>query len=156
MKKNLFVLCLLLCTTTLVRAQFGGKGAGTDSDPYQITNADELFEVRNDLLASYKLMNDVDLEQWIEEDNPTQGWSPIGNTDTPFQGTFDGNNKVIKGLYIKRTTMDNVGLFGHVLQTTIKNLALLAPIVTGNDNVGALVGRSGQEGQRVQVFRCRR
>ena len=140
MKKNLFVLCLLLCTTTLVRTQFGGKGAGTDSDPYQITNADELFEVRNDLLASYKLMNDVDLEQWIEEDNPTQGWSPIGNTDTPFQGTFDGNNKVIKGLYIKRTTMDNVGLFGHVLQTTIKNLALLAPIVTGNDNVGALVG----------------
>ena len=96
MKKNLFVLCLLLCTTTLVRAQFGGKGAGTDSDPYQITNADELFEVRNDLLASYKMMNDVDLEQWIEEDNPTQGWSPIGNTDTPFQGTFDGNNKVIK------------------------------------------------------------
>mgnify|MGYP001348614978 FL=1 len=95
MKKNLFVLCLLLCTTTLVRAQFGGKGAGTDSDPYQITNADELFEVRNDLLASYKMMNDVDLEQWIEEDNPTQGWSPIGNTDTPFQGTFDGNNKVI-------------------------------------------------------------
>ncbi len=140
MKKNLFALCLLLCVTTLVRAQFSGKGAGTDSDPYQITNADELFEVRNDLSASYKLMNDIDLKQWIEEDNPTQGWNPIGNEDTPFQGTFDGSNKVIKGVYIKRTTMNNVGLFGHVLQTTIKNLALLAPVVTGNDNVGVLIG----------------
>ena len=142
MKKNFFVLCLLLCTTTLVRAQFSGSGAGTANDPYQITNADELFEVRNDMSASYKLMNDIDLKQWIEEDNPTQGWSPIGNEDTPFQGTFDGNNKLIKGLYIKRTTMNNVGLFGYVLQTTIKNLALLAPVVTGNDNVGALVGNS--------------
>lgn len=140
MKKSIIMVFLLLCTTTLVKAQFSGKGAGTESDPYQITNADELFEVRNDLSACYKLMNDVDLKQWIQEDNPTQGWSPIGNEDTPFQGTFDGNNKLIKGLYIKRTTMNNVGLFGHVLQTTIKNLALLTPIVTGNDNVGALVG----------------
>lgn len=142
MKKSIIMVFLLLCTTTLVKAQFSGKGAGTESDPYQITNADELFEVRNDLSACYKLMNDVDLKQWIEEDNPTQGWSPIGNKDTPFQGSFNGNNKVIKGLYIKRATMDNVGLFGFVLQTTIKNLALLAPVVIGNDNVGALIGNS--------------
>lgn len=142
MKKSIIMVFLLLCTTTLVKAQFSGKGAGTESDPYQITNADELFEVRNDLSACYKLMNDVDLKQWIQEDNPTQGWSPIGNKDTPFQGSFNGNNKVIKGLYIKRATMDNVGLFGFVLQTTIKNLALLTPVVIGNDNVGALVGNS--------------
>ncbi|WP_291584279.1 dockerin type I repeat-containing protein [Bacteroides sp.] len=143
MKKNLFVLCLLLCTTTLVRAQFSGNGAGTANDPYQITNADELFEVRNDLLASYKLMNDIDLKQWIEEDNPTQGWSPIGNEDTPFQGTFDGNNKVIKGLYINRSSSDNIGLFGYIKTSVINDVALLSPIISGSNNVGGVVGKCG-------------
>lgn len=143
MKKNLFVLCLLLCATTLVRAQFSGKGTGTANDPYQITNADELFEVRNDLSASYKLMNDVDLKQWIEEDNPTQGWSPIGNEDTPFQGTFDGNNKVIKGLYINRSSSDNIGLFGYIKTSVINDVALLSPIISGNNNVGGVVGKCG-------------
>ena len=132
----MYVLCPLC-----VFAQFSGKGSGTTDDPYQITNADELFEVRNSLSASYKLMNDVDLTEWIAENNPTQGWSPIGDENSPFTGFFDGNQKMIKGLYIKRPSTDNIGLFGYIAYPCIiENLYLKSPIVVGKNNCGALAG----------------
>lgn len=120
-------------------AQFSGKGSGTETDPYQITNADELFEVRNDLSACYKMMNDVDLTEWIAEDNPVQGWNPIGSSISPFSGVFDGGGKTIKGLYINRN-VDNVGLFGVVKNAEIRNVSLVNVSVTGNDNVGCVAG----------------
>lgn len=119
---------------------FTGKGGGTEKDPYQITNADEFFEIRNELDAYYKLMNDIDLADFIKEDNPTFGWAPIGNATTPFTGTLDGNNRSIKGLYINRPNMDNVGLFGCVAKSNIHNLSILNAEIIGNYNVGTLIG----------------
>lgn len=120
-------------------AQFSGKGSGTETDPYQVTNADELFEVRNDLSACYRMMNDVDLTEWIAEDNPVQGWNPIGSSNAPFSGVFDGDGKTIKGLYINRN-VDNVGLFGVIKNAEISNVALVNASVTGNDFVGCIAG----------------
>ena len=132
---------MLLAACSLgMQAQFSGQGSGTEKDPYQITNADQLFDVRNDLTACYKVMNDIDLATWIQEDNPRQGWNPIGTKATPFTGWFDGNGKSIKGLYINKANVDCVGLFGYIKGATIKNIALLNPIVTGRNGVGAIVG----------------
>lgn len=142
MRRYLFMFYLLVPAIT-VYAQFSGKGAGTKSDPYQVTNVDELFEVRNDLSACYKLMNDIDLEQWIKEDNPLQGWNPIGNETNPFKGTFEGNNKIIKGLYINRPNLDNIGFWGCANGATIQNVCFLNPHVVGNNNVGIVVGKYG-------------
>jgi hypothetical protein len=142
MKKNSLLILLILGSAFQMEA-FSGKGSGTEKDPYQVTSADELFEIRNDLSASYKLMNSIDLGAFIAEDNPSQGWTPIGNVTTPFQGKFDGNNNVIKGLYINRPSIDNIGLFGCVENGYIRNLGLLNADVTGKDNVGALVGLLG-------------
>lgn len=131
---SLLLLCAL-CTLG-ASAQFSGQGSGTSDDPYQITNADELFEVRNALSASYKLMNDIDLTDWIAENNPTQGWNPIRE----FSGTFDGNNKTITGLYINRPNNDNIGLFGEAYSAIIKKVYIKAANVTGRNHVGVLVG----------------
>lgn len=131
----------LMLVTNCIFAQFSGKGTGTSDDPYQITTADELFEVRNALNASYKLMNDIDLTDWIAENNPTQGWSPIGDENGPFTGNFNGNQKMIKGLCIKRPSTDNIGLFGYIAYPCIiENLYLKSPNIIGNNNCGALVG----------------
>lgn len=138
--KKIMITFVLLATASVSAHAFSGKGAGTEKDPYQITNADELFEIRNELTACYKLMNDIDLTEFIAEDNPSQGWSPIGNVTTPFQGKLDGNNRVVKGLYINRPTMDNVGLFGCVAGSKINNIAILNARLTGKNNVGALAG----------------
>ena len=144
MKKALFTMLLAACSLGM-QAQFSGQGSGTEKDPYQITNADQLFEVRNDLTAYYKVMNDIDLGVWIQEDNPNQGWMPIGTESSPFNGCFDGNNKVIKGLYINRPNMNYQGLFGFTGYATIKNVSLVAPNVTGADYTGLVVGLFGSE-----------
>ncbi len=139
--KRTFLLTLLAIMSTFANAQFSGNGTGTSSDPYQITCADELFEVRNALGAYYKLMNDIDLTEWIEENTPSQGWAPIGNSSTPFTGAFDGNSKSIKGLYINRNT-DDCGLFGYTSGCSISNLTLEKPQITGGSYTGGVAGRA--------------
>ena len=134
----LFVIAVVM--TCLSSFAFSGKGGGTEKDPYQITNADEFFEIRNELDANYKLMNDIDLAEFIKEDNPAQGWSPIGNTTTPFTGSLNGNNMSVKGLFINRPTVENIGMFGCVAGANIKNMAILNPRIIGMKNVGSLAG----------------
>jgi len=62
--------------TLAAKAQFAG-GAGTSSDPYIITNAMQLSEVRNYLTSSFRLEADI---------NAGAAWVPIG--DTRYTGTF--------------------------------------------------------------------
>ena len=135
MRKYLLLAVCMLCSLG-VSAQFSGAGSGTSSDPYQITNAEQLFEVRNSLSAYYKLMNDIDLTEWIAEESPTYGWNPISS----FSGSFDGNNMSIKGLTINRGSENYVGLFGTLVGGTISNLTILNPRVSGNSYVGGLLG----------------
>lgn len=138
--KHFFVALVCTLLTCFSSFAFSGKGGGTEKDPYQITNADEFFEIRNELDAHYKLMNDIDLAEFIKEDNPTQGWSPIGNATTPFTGSLDGNNKSVKGLYINRPSSENVGLFGCVSLHNIHDFAILNASIVGKSNVGTLAG----------------
>lgn len=135
MKKVLFLVLSAFCPLWAL-AQFSGNGSGTAEDPYQITNADEFFEIRNMLEASYLLMNDIDLTDWIEENSPAQGWVPINE----FKGNFDGNGKTIKGFLINRPTSDNIGLFSTIKNASIHDFVLQNPKVTGNDNVGIVAG----------------
>lgn len=64
--------------------------------------------------------------------------SPIGTTDNPFTGTFDGNSYTISNMTMSGAT--GVGLFGYVKNATIKDLNIADATVTGNDSVAALVG----------------
>ena len=143
MKKVILCFTVMACSLN-IRAQFSGQGSGTEKDPYQITNADQLFDVRNDLTAYYKVMNDIDLGAWIQEDNPNQGWMPIGNTTMPFEGVFDGNFNLIKGLFINRSSTDYVGLFGTIKSATIKNTCILNPQISGKDYVGIIGSADGK------------
>ena len=139
MKKTIVLTMMAVCSLS-IQAQFSGKGSGTEKDPYQVTNADELFEVRNDLTAYYKQMNDIDLTEWIREESPTQGWMPIGNSTTPFKGSYDGDGYAIKGLTINRTTMDNVGLFGYTQGGSLRNMLVVDASVQGGNQVAVIAG----------------
>ena len=107
---------------------------------YQITNADQLFEIRNDMSAYYKMMNDIDLTDWIREESPTQGWTPIGNETTPFTGSFDGDNYSIKGLIVNRPNASHVGIFGYSYGANLKNCIINNASIIGKDNVGVITG----------------
>lgn len=73
------------------------------------------------------------------EDNQ---WTPIGNKDNRFAGTFDGKGFVVSGVYIN-TESDYQGLFGFVGENgIIKNLGIAASYIKGNFNTGAMAGTS--------------
>lgn len=119
---------------------FSGSGSGTEKSPYMITSANELFEVRGNLSAFYKLANDIDLSEWNTENSPIYGWTPIGTSSSPFTGSFDGNGMKIINLKIKREQDDYVGLFGYVSGASFSNIWFINAEVSGQDNVGTIAG----------------
>ena len=97
-----------------------------------IYTAQDLYDVRNNLSGSYTIMNDIDLSSW-------GNWTPIGNSSTPFKGTFNGNGKSIRGLKIN-TSSDNQGLFGYMSGGTVRNVTLTESNISGRNTVGGIVG----------------
>lgn len=145
MKRLLALAAMFLCCVATSFAQFSGSGSGTESDPYLILNPFQLNQLRNFLNQKgvyFKLMADIDLTEFIENEFGSQGWSPVGTYSTPFKGILDGNGKSISGLHINRETADNVGLFAFVAGATIMNLTLDDVNIYGNNKVGALLGSS--------------
>ena len=134
---------MLFCSL-LTFAQFSGSGSGTEDDPYLILNPIQLNQLRNFLNQEgvfFKMMADVDLTEFIEDENPSQGWQPIGNSSSAaFKGILDGNGKKISGLWINRSNLDYVGLFGYMIGATVKDLTIVANTLVGNDYVGGLSG----------------
>ena len=126
---------------------FSGSGSGTENDPYQITNAVHLNQIRNFLNQKvyFKLMNDIDLTEFLEEENPSQGWLPMGDyiSTNYFKGVLDGNGKTIKGLWIKRPSSECVGIFTSMHDATIKDLTIEAADIecsSGGIIAGTCVG----------------
>ena len=82
-------------------------GSGTAEDPYRITGAAELIWLRDAVNAGEantcaKLQQDV---EYVDE-----VWTPIGTSEHPYTGTFNGNGHTI------RVWLDDWGqaLFGYV------------------------------------------
>lgn len=143
MKRLLTLAAMFLCCMATSFAQFSGSGSGTESDPYLILNPIQLNQLRNFLNQEgvyFKLMADIDLTEFLEDENPDQGWQPIGTSSAPFKGILDGNGKTISGFWINRNNTDNVGFFGCTNGATIKNLMLEGGTIKGKNNVGLLIG----------------
>ncbi len=66
-------------------------------------------------------------------------WTPIGNDNHPFRGSFNGHNHSIIG-FSHNSGDDNVGLFGKVMGGSICNLAVKGTM-KGDERVGGIVGR---------------
>lgn len=129
--------------TTVGTGGFAGSGSGTEADPYLIFNPIQLYGVRNftghDGVV-FKLMSDIDLTQFLQDNNPTQGWEPIGVQDSPFKGIFHGEKHTISGLFSNRQSTDYNGLFGFVENATIENLTINATTMKGGNYAGSLCG----------------
>ncbi|MDR0666394.1 MAG: hypothetical protein LBF71_03180 [Campylobacteraceae bacterium] len=109
-------------------------------DVIEITDHDGLNDIRDNLDGTYILLNDIPLDTGVD---PNNGWDPIGNDSNPFTGIFSGNGNTISNLWINRTTTDNVGLFGIIENSQIKNIGVEIPNdkeMKGKDNVGGIAG----------------
>jgi hypothetical protein len=137
---------ILLITVALITGMVGCDG-GNGPDPYadyiKIYSWTDLDNIRNNLVAKYVLMNNLDSTTagYEELASPTanggKGWDPIGT----FTGTFDGQGYEIRDLFINRPGEDCVGLFGYVAAGgVIENIGVVNTNVTSRGNVGSLVG----------------
>lgn len=145
MKRLITSFAVLLCSLLTTFAQYSGSGNGTEEDPYLVFNENQLSQMVNFLNQEgvvFKLMKDLDLTNWIVENNPSQGWVPVGVASSPFKGKFLGNNHKISGLSIKRSTEDNVGFFGYLDGAIIQDLTVEGFVVSGKNNVGGIAGQS--------------
>ena len=137
-------------------------GTGTKDNPYQISNGAELAylaqQVNSEKIDSedtfITLTNNIDLNN--------KAWTPIGNSDSVFAGTFDGNGHTISGLYINITGSYSPakkgrlyqGLFGCVEDGTVQNLIVTGSVTIGNEKsvnvsyIGGIVGIN--DGGKVQ------
>ena len=145
MARRLFTALCLVLVAAGASAQFSGSGSGTKDDPYRIYNAAQLNQVRNFLNNAnvvFSLEADIDMTDWIADNNPVQGWSPIGNSDNnAFCGTFNGNGHTISNLWIKRPDTDYIGLFGCAgISSEIHDLTLTDARYEGKNYVGGFIG----------------
>jgi hypothetical protein len=128
--------------TPLYSDLFSG-GDGTSEDPYQITTASQLNNMRIRMSGTYFiLMNDIDMSGTTENDEGGDGWDPIGyNTaGSEFSSSLDGNGHKISNLFINRTA-SLVGMFGATKNSEIKDLGLSNVNITGSGSyIGTLAG----------------
>ena len=74
-----------------------------------------------------KFYTDTTLQTICDFSFEGEGWNPIGNTDFPFYGTFDGNGHHITGLWnIADTASDqtDLGLFAQINGAKVSNLTI--------------------------------
>lgn len=141
--KGLLVASVYLVTASLWPSQAEAQAfdnCGTAQDPCQISTWAELDAVRTALDKHYRLVSDLsqDTVGYGLYAGPTAnggaGWTPIGEWQSEFIGTFDGNGFVISDLNINSTFNEQdpaeIGLFGFVgeptgdLQGEIRNVTL--------------------------------
>ncbi len=143
MKRLLTLGTMILCSMLSALAQFSGSGSGTEESPYLIFNVTQLSQLSNfggQEGVVFRLMKDIDVSEWISDNNPRQGWTPVGVQATPFQGKLLGENHKITGLSITRASESYVGFFGYLSGATITDLTIEGSDVTGGSNVGTFVG----------------
>ena len=137
-------------------------GDGVDN-PYQISTAAELAWFRDYVngtigdegeaagtthsSASAKLIADIDLSEFCHAKDAAKNtdelsWTPIGNSGNKYQGTFDGNGKIIRNLYINATS-NFAGFFGYADAGCIKNITFDNAKVKSTTNTGILAGHAG-------------
>lgn len=131
-------------------------GDGTYETPYLITNGSELAYLAQEVNSGitfeneyFQLTNDINLN-----DN---NWTPIGNTNNSFRGTFDGAGHVIGNARIIidsiPTQIESYGFFGSlgggnskaiIKNTEIYNIKISiggnGNLTSGGWHIGTLVG----------------
>ena len=180
-KQNWLVTMLLLVMATLM--PYGGawaqtpkrpaSGDGKVDNPYKISTAAELAWFRDQVNSGYTtisatLTKDIDLAEFCHAKDGTKytkevSWTPIGNSDNienMYQGTFDGNGKTIRNLYINDISEYigipcEAGFFGYAEKGSIKNITFdNAKVKTTADDycTGILVGVAGSCIENIKIL----
>ena len=121
---------------------------------YEIENAGQLYwfsmQVRHgDTDINGKLISDITVNEkvlsgdnLIADTSDLREWVPIGNTYNQFSGEFNGNGKLVSGLYIDRADLKYIGLFSYVKNADVYGITVYDSYISGDTYVGGLIGYS--------------
>ena len=138
--------------------------AGTSADPFQISNADDLYWFAAWVNGTYTpaegetavthldacavLTNDITVNTRVLNADGTlvsdgfREWTPIGRGDFSYNGKFNGQGHTISGLYFNSRGM-YVGFFGYTGRySKISNVGIVDSYFCGLNYVGGVCGRS--------------
>lgn len=156
-------LALVMITTAATWAQsaFSG-GDGSEDDPYRIASAANLDQLASDVNGGnaysgkyFKMTADISYAYstaWNSDAEYTSNYTAIGNRlgnsttqENPFSGTFDGDGHTVSGIRIYKNGGSGwadyfSGIFGFVLNGTVRNVTLADARLTGRNSVGGIVG----------------
>ena len=156
--KQLFMLIAMMCTATSAWADPSGNWVDyRDTSWGSDYSTSSLFEIYNpeDLAQFAYMVNDgkdfsgktVKFAYYSSSDFSAHYWTPIGDINHYFRGTFDGIGKTISNLTINASAHYNgCGLFGAVgAGGVVKNLTVSGTVTMANannaSNVGGIAGR---------------
>ncbi|MDX9871655.1 MAG: stalk domain-containing protein [Clostridia bacterium] len=118
-------------------------GDGDSDSPYIIASVTDLVYLSDPAYSAYW---DAYFQQTAADIDLTDiAWTPIGDSSTPFTGTYDGGGNTISNLTINDSTLEYVGLFGQVGSgANLMNIKLEGASVSSTKDfafvVGALAG----------------
>ena len=112
-----------------------GKNANTLSGNYALRNSIDATSTANwnEVNGTYEGFNPIGLDE-------TGKVIVNNNNEYGFTGNFDGLDYNIFGLTINRESEANVGLFGVAHNANINNVTLVGGSITGGSVVGSVVG----------------
>ena len=140
MKLMVFVPMFLLCSIVAMAVDVWdgtratnpyASGSGTSGDPYLVRTAEQLAQLAYKVNSGtaytglyFKLMDDIDLDN--------RNWTPIGKSDKPFSGNFNGNGHSVTNLSVQTTTNKCAGLFGYAVGTSSSSVVIENVSVQGS------------------------
>ena len=126
-------------------------GSGTPEDPYEIASWEQLSKLNEAEYRDkhFKLVTNMTENSYgysdyaaVNDNTGWDGWTPIGDTENPFTGSFNGNGYKIKDLTIENHNKEYQGLFGCVENATLSNCVVENAGIIGKSVVGILAAKN--------------
>ncbi len=153
MKRLFFVLLIALFVSVLL-----ADGTEPTGDPREVSILDHLLWISTNSSSwgdDFIQLEDIDASAtstWNigDHDNDpgtpdeAMGFSPVGDhSDNRFTGSYDGQNHTIDHLYIYRSFINSIGLFGYIDEVgLVQDLGVTNVYIVANFNVGGLAAKN--------------
>lgn len=126
----------------LIFAASIGVAAAQEGGAVEVSSPEDLQSIADDLNGDYVLTEDIDASD--------TDFEAIGDRQTPFTGTLDGNGHTVSGLTVESSSdqpvQDTMGLFGVIGDSgSVEEIGIEGASVVGYQDVGGLAGINNGE-----------
>ncbi|MCF7833261.1 MAG: T9SS type A sorting domain-containing protein [Candidatus Marinimicrobia bacterium] len=149
MKKIILLLLIPIIAVNAQTAIAPSAGDGTESNPYQIASLGNLYWISADS-SNW----DKHYVQIADINASILSWEPIGTSEKPFSGSYDGQYYIIDSLsmYSAEDYSLYQGLFGYIRKAKLFRIGLLNTkiLIRRAENIGPLAGLCDSS----SIYRC--